>query len=107
MRRRVSATTPHGAMELGSFRPRRIEQAAWEVAQAVNDAHDVEGVPANAEENEMFVEGFSHGEQPDSGELGMGVIRLLSDPRMAGQQPHCDFDRICEALRRTIFSIRA
>ena len=73
----------------------------------MNDAHDVEGAPANAVENEMLVEWLAHGEEPDSGELGVLVIRLLSDPRMGGEQPHRGFDDIGEALRQSdVFPVR-
>src|SRR4051812_27707722 len=92
----------HG--DFGSLRPRRIEQASREVAHSVNDAHDVERVPANAVENERLVEWLSHEEQPDSGELRVCVIRFLSNPWMADQQPHRSFDRIGEALRQSILS---
>ena len=101
VRRRVNPTTGGRAWRLGSFRPRRIEQATREVAQAVNDANDVEGVPANAVENEMLVERLLHEEQPNPGEPGVSVIRFLSNPRMAGQQPHRSFDRIGETLRQS------
>ena len=87
-------------MRFGSFRPRRIEQAAREAAPTVNDSHDVEGVATNAVENEMPVEWLSHEDEPDPGELGVRVIRLLSDSRMAGQQPHRGLDRIGETLRQ-------
>ena len=73
----------------------------------MNDAHDVQRAPANAVENEMLVEGLAHEEEPDSGELGVLVIRLLSDPRMAGQQSYRGFDRIGEALRQSdVFPVR-
>jgi hypothetical protein len=60
--------------------------ASREVAHSVNEAHDVERLPANAVENEMLVEWLSHEEQPDSGELRVCVIRFLANPWMAGQQ---------------------
>jgi len=101
VRRRVNPATRGRAWRFGSFRPRRVEQATREIAQTVNDAHDVERVAAGAVENEMLVEWISHEEQPDSGDLRMGVIRFLSNPRMAGQQPHRSFDRIGEALRQS------
>ena len=108
VRRRVNPATPHRALRLGSFRSRRIEQAAREVARSVNDAHDVEGIPANALENEMLVEWLAHEEEPDSGELGMLAIRFLSDPRMGGEQPHRGFDGIGETLRQSdILPVRA
>ena len=34
---------------MGSSRLRRIEEAAREIAPTMNDAHDVESVPANVE----------------------------------------------------------
>jgi hypothetical protein len=60
-----------------SFRPRRIEQASREVAPTVNDSHDVEGVAANAVENEMPVEWLPHEEEPNLDKLGVRVIRFL------------------------------
>ena len=39
--------------------------------------------------------------------LGVLVIRLLSDPRMGGEQPYRGFDGIGEALRQSdVFPVR-
>jgi hypothetical protein len=64
-------------------------------------------VVQGTERERAEVEGLAHEEEPDSGELGVLVIRLLSDPRMAGQQSYRGFDRIGEALRQSdVFPVR-